>query len=128
MADSRIFTPSQVSIPTANGPEGAMPPPTIILQSAPSFWGRWSVRLLLAALGLSVMFNFGLFSAYREYCANTEPPLERFHSGNETATDKIALRTAQDDNRVLVSAEADFGALLTVSREAVRPWWIWPAF
>ncbi len=91
MADSRIFTPSQVSIPTASGPEGTAPPPTIILQSAPSFWGRWSVRLLLAALGFSVMFNFGLYSAYREYFANTEPPLERFHSGSETATDKIAL-------------------------------------
>lgn len=91
MADSRIFTPSQASVPPANGAEGAVPPQTFILQSAPSFWRSWSVRLLLAALGFSVMFNVGLFSAYREYFANTEPPLERFHSGSETSSDKIAL-------------------------------------
>ena len=91
MADSKIFTPSQASIATVNGAEGTAPPQTIILQSAPRFWGRWSTRLLLAALGLSVIFNLSLFAIYREYFANVEPPLERFHSGNETAKDKIAL-------------------------------------
>ena len=91
MADSKIFTPSQASIPTMNGEQVTAPQQTIILQSAPSFWRSWSTRLLLAALGFSVMFNFGLFSAYREYFANTEPPLERFHSGSETSADKIAL-------------------------------------
>ena len=91
MADSRIFTPSQASVPTTNGEQAIAPQQTIVLQSAPGFWRSWSVRLLLAALGFSVMFNFGLYSAYREYFANAEPPEERFHSGSESSRDKIAV-------------------------------------
>ncbi len=91
MADSKIFTPSQASLSTVAGPEGTAPQQTIVLQSAPGFWRSWSVRLLLAALGFSVMFNFGLFSLYREYFANTDAPEERFHSGSETSRDKIAV-------------------------------------
>ena len=45
----------------------------------------------MAALGISVMVNFGLFSTYRQYFASTEPPHERFHSGSETAPGKIAI-------------------------------------
>lgn len=45
----------------------------------------------MAALGFSVVCNISLFSAYREYFASTEPPQERFHSGSETAGDKIAV-------------------------------------
>lgn len=45
----------------------------------------------MAALGISIMVNFGLFSAYRQYFASTEPPHERFHSGSETASEKIAV-------------------------------------
>jgi predicted nuclease of predicted toxin-antitoxin system len=37
--------------------------------------------------------------------------------GLRAATDKVVLRTAQDDNRVLVSADTDFGALLAASHE-----------
>lgn len=89
MADSQVYTASQATVPTTNGANG--PAQTIVIQSAPSFWRRWTVRLLFAALGLSVMLNFGFYSACREYFAITEPPLERFHSGSETAEDKIAL-------------------------------------
>jgi predicted nuclease of predicted toxin-antitoxin system len=38
--------------------------------------------------------------------------------GLRAATDKVVLRTAQDDNRVLVSADTDFGALLAASHES----------
>ena len=91
MADSRIFTSSPAA--GSNRPETNQdtPPQTIIVHSAPGFWRSWSVRLLLAALGFSVMFNFGLYSAYREYFAATDPPLERFHSGSEDSQDKIAV-------------------------------------
>jgi predicted nuclease of predicted toxin-antitoxin system len=37
--------------------------------------------------------------------------------GLRAASDKVVLRTAQDDNRVLVSADTDFGALLAASHE-----------
>ena len=58
---------SQASIATVAGSEGTPPQQTIVLQSAPGFWRSWTVRLLLAALGFSVMLNFGLFGIYREY-------------------------------------------------------------
>ena len=93
MADSRIFTTSQASVATTSGAEDSASPPvqTIILQSVPGFWRSWLVRGLLAALAFSVMCNFSLYSAYREYFASAEPPYENFHAGNETAADKIAL-------------------------------------
>ncbi len=37
--------------------------------------------------------------------------------GLRAATDKVVLRTARDDDRVLVSADTDFGALLAASHE-----------
>lgn len=91
MSDSRTFTASQTPSPSA--PQNGEPQPTqtIVVQPVTGFWRSWSVRLILAALGMSVMFNLGLYAAYREYFAATEPPLERFHSGSETSQDKIAL-------------------------------------
>jgi len=52
---------------------------------------NWLVRLLIVGLVMSVMFNFGVMSAYHEYFANTTPPLERFHSGDPEASAKIAV-------------------------------------
>ena len=49
------------------------------------------MKLLMAGLGLSLMANLGLYSAYRQYFANTEPPAERYHSGSSTAAEKIAI-------------------------------------
>ena len=89
MADSQVYalSPAPNSAPiAANGPVQ-----TVFLQSAPSLWRRWSVRLLLAAFGTSVALNFGMYNAFREYFASSEPPLERFHSGEEMAADKIAI-------------------------------------
>jgi predicted nuclease of predicted toxin-antitoxin system len=37
--------------------------------------------------------------------------------GLRAASDKIVLRTARDDDRILVSADTDFGALLAASHE-----------
>jgi predicted nuclease of predicted toxin-antitoxin system len=37
--------------------------------------------------------------------------------GLRAASDKIVLRTAHDDGRILVSADTDFGALLAASHE-----------
>ena len=88
MSDAKTFTPSTPANPAGGG---SAPQQTIVVQPVRSLWRSWSVRLILAALGLSVMFNVGLYSAYREYFASTEPPLERFHSGDASASDKIAV-------------------------------------
>lgn len=87
MTDSKVFTPA--TSPTG----GTTPGQTIVIQSTTSIWRSWITRLLLAALGMSVLFNVSLFGAYREYFASTEPPNERFVSGDASASDKIALLT-----------------------------------
>ncbi len=45
----------------------------------------------MAALCASILCNVSLYGVYREYFASTEPPQERFHSGDESASDKIAV-------------------------------------
>ena len=82
MSDTTVFTQSTKG----------NPPQTILVQTqTPSVWRSWFIRLLLAALTLSLIVNFGLYSAYRQYFSNTEAPNERFHSGSATAKEKIAL-------------------------------------
>ena len=61
---------------------------TIVIQQPPK--RRWLIFVLLFLLGLSFLFNLGFLGAFYEYIANTEPPYERLHSGEITATDKIA--------------------------------------
>jgi protease-4 len=65
--------------------------PTVVVQTQSSTWRSWTVRLLGLALGLSLLFNLGLFAAFRDYFANVEAPVERFHSGDEMAKDKIVI-------------------------------------
>lgn len=82
MNDTTIVTP-------ANKPGQ---PQTILVQTqAPSIWRGWLIKFLLAALIFSLFANLGLYSAYRQYFSNVDPPRERFHSGSETAAEKIAL-------------------------------------
>lgn len=83
MSDTTVFTP---------GSRGGGTPQTIVVQSqSPGFWRGWLFRLTLAALALSLMANLGLYSAYRQYFSSSEAPHERFHSGNATSTEKIAI-------------------------------------
>lgn len=66
-------------------------PQQIIVQTQPSWTRSWLVRILGAALGMSVLFNIGLFTAFSEYFQNVVPPLERYHSGSKVSSDKIAI-------------------------------------
>ena len=88
MSDTKVFTPSTTG-------SGNAPTQTIVVQSSPGFWRSWSARLLMAALGMSVVCNISLYGAYQEYFASTEPPQERFHSGDEKASDKIAVLSVE---------------------------------
>ena len=91
MSDTKVFTSSTPA--PAPGGSGA-PTQTIVIQAAPpSFWRGWGAKLLMAALGTSVLCNISLYGAYKDYFASTEPPQERFHSGDANATDKIAVLT-----------------------------------
>ena len=48
-------------------------------------WLFW--LMLLASLG----WNFWMYQGYRDYFARSDPPSERFHSGDRTSRDKIAI-------------------------------------
>jgi protease-4 len=65
--------------------------PTVIVQTQSSGWRGWALWAALIVLGFSLMTNLGMFAAYSDYFANTEPPIERFHSGDTSASDKIVV-------------------------------------
>jgi protease-4 len=73
--------------------QNAPPPQTIVIQQAPS--RGWIIRLLLLVLGLSLSLNFSqLVMSYLTAGSETSggsPAIERFHSGETTAEDKIAI-------------------------------------
>ncbi|MBM4075713.1 MAG: S49 family peptidase, partial [Planctomycetes bacterium] len=99
MSDSKIFTTVSESDSDDNQrgrtKTAQAAPQTVVIQTSPSFWRSWAVRMLMAALGFSIMLNFGFYSAYQEYFSKTEPPIERYHSGSKTSEDKVALIKAE---------------------------------
>lgn len=52
---------------------------------------RWIVWVLLVSLAISLGANALLYYENRSYYGHTDPPQERFHSGNIDAQDRIAL-------------------------------------
>ena len=62
-------------------------PNTIVIQQ-PS---KWWPRVLLAALVISLFFNLRLYFANRSYYSGQTHSTERFHSGDISADDKIAV-------------------------------------
>jgi protease IV len=69
------------------------PAPTVIVQTHSGGWRSWALRLAVVALGCSLLANLSMFAAYRDYFAKTDAPLERYHSGDKFASDKIAVLT-----------------------------------
>ncbi len=68
--------------------------PTVVVQTQPhNFWQTWALRLVMIALGISIMANIGMFASYQEYFAKADPPQELYHSGDRLASDKIAVLT-----------------------------------
>jgi len=79
---------------SSSGSRGGSPgsPQTILVQTQkPSFLRGWSIKLLMLALGVSLLANVGLYSIYHQYFASLEPPHERYHSGSTSAAEKIAI-------------------------------------
>ncbi len=68
----------------------SVPPgtPVVVVRQPPS--RRWPVRLLTVLLIISILFNLGQYTAYRDYISDS-PPVETFDSGDLSASDKIAL-------------------------------------
>jgi protease-4 len=92
MADAPIFPDAPGG---KNAPRSVTVPPnsTIIIQPATAGgqWRVWALRLVLFALAVSLVFNLGLAGAMVNFMGIAEGPEEKFHSGELTATDKIAV-------------------------------------
>jgi protease IV len=84
MAASPVFTDDHTSRP---------PAPTVIVQTQAGGWRSWMLRFAMFALSISLLANIGMFTAFRDYFASTEPPIEKFHSGDEFASDKLVILT-----------------------------------
>jgi protease-4 len=68
------------------------PPPAILVQAPPPRRGTyWLTRLLAVGLVVSLLFNLAVYSTYKEYYSNVEPPLEKYRSGSKLATDRIVV-------------------------------------
>ena len=66
-------------------------PYRVILEQSGGTLRKALMTMLFLALGISVMFNFGLVGQYHSYL-QTDPNInERLHSGSATAKDKIAV-------------------------------------
>ncbi|MDH3717632.1 MAG: signal peptide peptidase SppA [Planctomycetota bacterium] len=67
------------------------PPRRIILEQPLGTFRKVLFGLLLLALAISVMFNFGLLGAYHSYVQMDASITEKLHSGSAAARNKIAV-------------------------------------
>ncbi|HLJ09974.1 MAG TPA: signal peptide peptidase SppA [Planctomycetaceae bacterium] len=67
----------------------AQPPAVIIRQTG--FFTRLRIWLLTIFLIISLVANYGFYTAYSEYFSPSDGPKETFHSGDRDATDKLAM-------------------------------------
>ena len=87
---------SPPSPPTAAGNAGPQPQRILIQQAPPPPpRGRWLTRVLVFALVLSLIANFQLYARYKSYFSSSADPIEKFHSGEQFATNKIAVLKAE---------------------------------
>jgi len=87
-------TPEQHAQPSRSESQvsaGAGQPIRLVVETAAPQKNRWGTRLLTLAFLFSLLLNIALFSAYGTYLGEFEGAMERYHSGDKTATDKIAL-------------------------------------
>jgi protease IV len=75
----------------SNGAGAGEPQPIIIQTAAPHPARGWLTRLLLIGLTVSLVLNLSMYSSYREYFTSGGTVTERFHAGESTADDKIAV-------------------------------------
>jgi protease-4 len=76
--------------PAAPYPPSSPPPQQIIVQPAPSAFGRYG-RFLWIALAIAVMVIIGQSASYHSYFSPAGEPQEKFHSLSENAAKKIAV-------------------------------------
>lgn len=77
---------------------GSMPPTSPLSQKLDgqpaggrSALRTWLVRGLILILVFSIGLNLWMLGSYEEYYSNSNPPRERYHSGDRLAVDKLAV-------------------------------------
>ena len=78
--------PASQQVPSHPSPQTAEASP-----SAESKKRRWGQRFLILLLLISVVGNFVLYANFEDYFTSGNKPIEKFHSGSLTASDKIAI-------------------------------------
>lgn len=73
-----------------SSPADDRPPQQIVIQQKESMFGRYG-KFLIAALVFAVLTIIGMRSSYESYFNPTTGPQEKFFSGKETATKKVAI-------------------------------------
>ena len=76
--------------PLVSESTAAAVPQTIHIHNHPAR-GGWPLRIVLALLVISMIFNCTQLASYRDYQSGSAPPYERFVEGTLTSPDKIAL-------------------------------------
>ncbi|MCG6155948.1 signal peptide peptidase SppA [Rubinisphaera margarita] len=88
MADEKPDSGSKASEVTARNGEQVV---RLVIEAQSTTRSRWGMRLLVFLLLFSVLMNFTLLSSSENYFGDMEGPLERYYSGDKTATDKLAV-------------------------------------
>lgn len=93
MADAPVFSDADASGGKSAAKSVQVPPgaTVIIQQGGAAGWRSWALRLVLLALGVSILMNLGLIAANYQYLGLNEGPEERFYKGDLAAEDKIAV-------------------------------------
>ncbi|MCY2966649.1 MAG: S49 family peptidase [Planctomycetota bacterium] len=63
----------------------------VIVHTAPGRGSRFWWGLVVLALIASIGVNVWMYDRQRQYFSNTQPPSERFHSGDQFTRDKLAI-------------------------------------
>jgi len=72
-------------------PRAPAAPPIVIQQAPQGLFGRFKSWALYTVLSISLLTNLGMYTAYNEYFQPPNAPLEKFHSGERTASQKLAV-------------------------------------
>jgi len=68
-------------------------PPLRVVLEEPRRYGKFARRLLLTALGVSILMNISMWGRYEDYSGGESQVHEKYHSHSRTATDKVAIIT-----------------------------------
>lgn len=85
--------PVNQAAPASGGsaPSAGAQPPAVVIQQPGGFFSRLKRWMLTTMLISSLLANYGMYTAYKDYFASADGPSEKYHSGDRDAADSLAL-------------------------------------